>query len=209
MATHETLLRRGKRHWSFMSMTCYGAMDRAGGRLWNKALEHLELSEGERLLDIGCGQGGMLVAGRNAVGPSGHLVGVDYSPHMVAKARKRIAPHAWTNVEVRQADASRESHGEAEFDAATALMSISAMPDVAKAVNLAHDALRHGGRLFVFDLRLAGTDRKTRILRGSYRATAGFTGADVLTELRRTFATVELVVPEHPTMTMVLAIKTA
>jgi ubiquinone/menaquinone biosynthesis C-methylase UbiE len=207
MTTHDTLLRRGRRHWNFASMTYYGVLDRFGGRLWIKALEHLRLSEGERVLDIGCGRGGLLVAMREAVGPSGHAVGVDYSSHMVAKARKRIRRHGWTNVEVRQADASRVPHGTAEFDAATALASLSAMPDVANAVQLAHDALRPGGRFFVFDLRLAGNTRKIRILRRFYRATAGFTGVDVLAELRRTFATVELLVPEHPTMTIVLATK--
>jgi hypothetical protein len=47
-----------------------------------------------------------------------------------------------------------------------------------------------------------------RLLRGIYRATAGFTGADVIAELRRTFATVR---PAHPvgefgtTLTIALA----
>jgi ubiquinone/menaquinone biosynthesis C-methylase UbiE len=207
MPTHDTLLRRGKRNWNFAAMTYYGPMDRAGGRLWDKALEHLELREGERVLDIGCGLGGMLVAMRKVVGDTGHAVGVDYSPRMVAKTRKRIRRHGWTNVEVRQADASRVPQGCEEFDAAVALTSFSCMPDVAAAVALAHEALRPGGRLFVFDMRLVGDSRKVRLMRRFYRATAGFTGADVLAELRRTFATVVLLVPEHPMMTMVLATK--
>src|SRR5262249_1003956 len=104
-------------------------------------------------------------------------------------------------------DASRVPHGEAEFDAAVALMSFSAMPDPARAVELAHDALRPGGRLFVFDVRLAGRGRRTRFLRRGYRATAGFTGADVLAEVRRVFDTMEILIPERSGLTMVLATK--
>ena len=207
MTTHEALLRRGQRHWDRASRIRYPIMDRLGKRLWHKALEHLTLSEGERVLDIGCGLGGMLVAARRAVGPTGRAVGVDYSPRMVAKTRKRIARLGWTNVEVRRADASRDPHGSAEFDAAVALTSFSCMPDVATAVALAHEALRPGGRLFLFDVRLAGDSRKIRLMRRYYRATAGAPEADVLTELRRAFPTVQLLAPEHPVMTMVLARK--
>ena len=78
------------------------------------------------------------------------------------------------------------------------------MPDVATAVRLAHDALRPGGRLFVFDMRLvvkgsAWRRSVTRLQRSIYRVTAGFTGADVLAELRRRFAAVEPVVPAGDT----------
>jgi hypothetical protein len=105
--------------------------------------------------------------------------------------------------------------GHREFDAAVALNSFSAMPDVRAAVELAHDALRPGGRLFVFDMRLVitghlGKRMLTRLMRGIYRVTAGFTGADVVAELRKVFATVEPVMPSvevGTTMTAVLATK--
>lgn len=210
MASHETLLRRGRRHWNFAAVTYYGLMERlAGGRLWEMARSHLALSAGERVLDIGCGTGTMLAALRREVGAAGRVVGVDNSPRMADRSRRRVRAHGWSNVEVRWADASRVPHGDAEFDAALASTSISAMPDVATAVRLAHDALRPGGRLFVFDMRLVGDAPRTRIARGIYRATAGFTGADVLTELRHTFGAVELLVPEHPMMTIVLATRTS
>lgn len=134
------------------------------------------------------------------------MVGVDYSPRMLARARTAVRDNGWTNVEVREADASRTSHGHAEFDAAVALTSFSAMPDVAAAIEFAHEALRPGGRLFVFDMRLVPSGylwRRglTRLMRGVYRATAGFTGTDVLTELQRVFATVEWVLPPVETRT--------
>jgi hypothetical protein len=61
-------------------------------------------------------------------------------------------------------------------------------------------------------MRLAGNRLSIRLHRQIYRLTAGFTGADVLAELRETFATIEPVLPNgdtHELMTAVLATKAA
>jgi ubiquinone/menaquinone biosynthesis C-methylase UbiE len=201
--------------WDFASATYYGTMDRTRARLDDLALQELRLQPGESVLDIGCGPGATLERLREAVGPAGRVVGVDYSPRMVARAQRRVREHGWTNVTVRRADASRESLGDNEFDAAVALASLSAMPDVRAAAALAHDALRPGGRLFVFDMRLVltghlGKRMATRLMRGIYRATSGFTGADVIAELRHSFADVSAVLPGGElgtTLTVALATK--
>jgi hypothetical protein len=62
--------------------------------------------------------------------------------------------------------------------------------------------------LFVFDVRLARKTRTTRFLRAAYRRIAGFTGADVVTELRKVFDQVEPVFArEGDTTALVLARK--
>lgn len=198
---HATRLRRGRRTWDLAASTYYGLLDLFGGkRLRRAVLEHLRLQPGETFLDIGCGPGAMLAAAREVLGPNGKLVGVDYSPGMLRKARRRV--RQWSNVELREADASRTPLGDGDFDAATALNSFSAMPDAGAAVGLAYRALRPGGRLFVFDVR-----PKKRLSRGLYRATAGYTGTDVLAEIRERFETVQVLIPEHSAFTMVLATK--
>jgi ubiquinone/menaquinone biosynthesis C-methylase UbiE len=176
MKAHDKRLRRGRRTWDLASSTYYGAMDRSRARLDELALDHLEPRPGEHVLDIGTGLGGTLGPLSSAVGEAGRVVGVDYSPKMVARAQQRVADLA--NVSVRRADASRDSLGHREFDAAVALNSFSAMPDVRAAVEIAHDALLPGGRLFVFDMRLLVTGHlgkriMTRLMRGIYRLTAG------------------------------------
>lgn len=207
---HDARLRRGRRLWDLACVTYYGAIDRLNAPLREMAVKHLELRPGQAVLDIGCASGATLVALRAAVGSEGRVVGVDFSPRMVARARKLVAEHSWTNVEVREADASRTPHGTAEFDAVVAMAAFSAMPDVESAVDLAHDALRPGGRLFLFDIRLPGTKITTRIQRRVYSALAGFTGADVLVHLRRSFAEVEPVLPgtgDSTPITIMLATK--
>jgi ubiquinone/menaquinone biosynthesis C-methylase UbiE len=214
--TYERRLRHGRRLWDLAASTYYEALDRRRAQLDDMALEHLRLRPGESVLDIGCGTGATLPALREAVGTGGRLVGVDNSPRMLARAQRRVREHGWSNVTIRQADAARESLGHNEFDAVVALSSLSAMPDVRAGVEFAYEALRPGGRLFVFDMRLIPTGhlgkRMTiRLMRGIYRATAGFTGEDVISELSRTFATVTAVHPSGElgtTMTLALATKT-
>ena len=55
------------------------------------AIERLELRPGETVLDVGCGTGLSLARLRRAVGPSGHVVGIEQCPAMIDRARKRIA----------------------------------------------------------------------------------------------------------------------
>src|SRR5712691_1569347 len=70
-----------------------------------KAVELLNLKEGDRVLDMGCGPGGSFPYLVRAVGPSGEVVGVEISPEVVINARRRIERNEWSNVQVIQADA--------------------------------------------------------------------------------------------------------
>ena len=70
-----------------------------------KAVALLELAPGARVLDLGCGPGGSLPYLRQAVGPSGEVVGVEISPDVVVNARRRVARHRWGNVNVVEAAA--------------------------------------------------------------------------------------------------------
>jgi len=192
--------------WDFAALTYYRVLDRFSGSLNQLMIEKLDLGPGKAVLDIGCGTGASFPALAEAVGPQGRVVAMDFSPRMVAVARKRAAH--WPNVEVRHADACATDHGSEEFDAAVALGAFSAMPDVPAAIANACDALKPGGRLFVFDVRLAKKTRMTKVLRWGYRKIAGFSGADVVTELRNVFGQVEPVFAiEGETTTVVMATK--
>jgi len=68
-------------------------------------VEALPLSEGQVVLDVGCGTGlccGML---RQKVGEQGGVVGIEESPEMAAVAREHIAREDWHNVTVVQSPA--------------------------------------------------------------------------------------------------------
>ena len=60
----------------------------------------LGLEPGDVVLDTGCGTGKSFDHLIERVGPTGHVVGVDQSPEMIAIARERVASRGWTNVTV-------------------------------------------------------------------------------------------------------------
>lgn len=64
--------------------------DRGRRQLW--AAEQLGLVGGERVLEVGCGDGTTAAALCELVGPEGRVLAVDRSAEMVALARVRLAP---------------------------------------------------------------------------------------------------------------------
>ncbi len=102
-----------------------------------------------RLLDIGCGTGGLLerLAGRIEEG-----VGVDASRDMLALARTRLAEHGHAHLTVRQADMYRLPLADGSFDAVTLQMVLHYAEDPAAALAEAGRVLKPGGALLIVDL---------------------------------------------------------
>jgi demethylmenaquinone methyltransferase/2-methoxy-6-polyprenyl-1,4-benzoquinol methylase len=80
-----------------------------------KAVELLDLKEGDRVLDVGCGPGGSFPYLVRAVGQSGQVLGVEISAEISINARRRIKKNGWKNVEVIEA-AAQDVHLIGTFD---------------------------------------------------------------------------------------------
>lgn len=144
-------LERGRRVWDQWSDR-YAFSERDFEPVRTDAIEHLGLSSGDRVLDVGCGPGVSFDRLRESVGAEGEVVGVDYSPQMVERARERVDERGWTNVRVKRGDAATADFGDG-FDAAIATLSLSVVPDAERAVGNVRTSLRAGGTFVVFDLR--------------------------------------------------------
>lgn len=125
-------LERSRRVWDLWSQF-YGFNDRDTEPVRRRAVETLALTGGETVLDVGCGPGSNFELLRERVGPGGRVVGVDYSPKMVAKARARVENGSWDSVDVIRADATRPVVLPESVDAAVATLALSAMPDAREA----------------------------------------------------------------------------
>jgi SAM-dependent methyltransferase len=70
------------------------------------ALDAAAAAPGERAIDVGCGCGATVLELARRVGASGHVLGLDVSGPMAARARERIAAAGLTNAAVQLSDAA-------------------------------------------------------------------------------------------------------
>ncbi len=111
-----------------------------------------DLREGERVVDVGCGGGIDTLIASSMVGSSGHVIGVDMTLAMLAKARASAAAASITNVDFR------EGFGEAlpiEDGWAAVVISngvLNLMPDKDAALREMARVLKPGGRLQIGDI---------------------------------------------------------
>jgi demethylmenaquinone methyltransferase/2-methoxy-6-polyprenyl-1,4-benzoquinol methylase len=111
----------------------------------------LRLRPGETVLEVGCGTGWNLPHLLGAVGPAGHVLGLEWSSGMLARARARGLP---ANVVLQQGDAARDDPpGDLPIDAALFSYSLSAIPEPERALERVCRRLRAGGRIGIVDFR--------------------------------------------------------
>jgi ubiquinone/menaquinone biosynthesis C-methylase UbiE len=137
----------------------YNLVDRPLRRVRERAVSRLDLRPGSSVLDFGCGTGlsfGML---QRAVGLDGRVIGVDASPDMLARARRLVAHHGWTNVRLVEANADAVSLDPESVDAVLCFYTHDIMQSDA-AIETAAAALRPGGRI------VAAGAKRTTGLRG-------------------------------------------
>ena len=118
-----------------------------------KAVDRLDLRPGEHVLEIGCGTGRNLPYLSKAVGPHGHVYGVDLSPGMLARARALCDRNHWRNVELIESDAANY-RAPAALDGVMFGLSYNTMPHHLLVLREAWAQLRPGGRLVIMDAKL-------------------------------------------------------
>ncbi len=110
----------------------------------------LDPKPGERILDLGCGNGLLTEDLARAVGPLGRVVGLDPSPDMLSAARDRLAGSEIA--ELVEGDAAALPFDPDSFDKLVSLQVFEYFPDLAKPLDEVERVLRPGGRLVVGDM---------------------------------------------------------
>jgi ubiquinone/menaquinone biosynthesis C-methylase UbiE len=118
------------------------------GGLRERAATRLDPPSGGVVVDMGCGTGANLPYVRDRVGPTGRVLGVDFTPGVLAVARDRLADIP--NVGVVRGDATRPPVVDA--DAVFASFVSGMLSDPAAAVDTWADIVGPGGRLGLLDL---------------------------------------------------------
>ncbi len=134
-----------------------------------RVLQLAEISEGESVLDVGCGTGTLAIAAKQRVGPEGVVCGVDASVEMLARAESK-ARRAGFDLSLRNGVAEALPFADAMFDVVLSTVMLHHLPLKARllCVKEIRRVLKPGGRLLAVDF--AGfSDQKRSILSHFHR----------------------------------------
>jgi ubiquinone/menaquinone biosynthesis C-methylase UbiE len=115
-------------------------------------LAQLALPPTAHILELGCGTGVVLRALARRTGFSGHLVGVDQSPALIAAARRLAAEEGVDRcIEFQVGDVHHLSVADSSFDAVIAHTLVSHVADPLLVLKEAARVVRPGGSVAIFD----------------------------------------------------------
>lgn len=113
------------------------------------------IRRGDHVVDIGCGTGLNLPLLRGAVGPSGHITGLDLSPQMLTQARRRVRRNGWDNVTLIRGDAAAATLDGLpdRADVVLATYVVSLVADRARVVDRMLTIAAPGGTVCIVDMQ--------------------------------------------------------
>ena len=124
------------------------------GRARKLALELANARSGEAILEVAVGPGLALESLRRA-NPAGLTVGIDLTPAMLQRTRRRFRRRSLASPALLQADARFLPFTDARFDLvfSSYLLDLFSLPDIEKALPEMRRVLRPSGRLILVHLR--------------------------------------------------------
>lgn len=122
-------------------------------RTWRRrAADRAGLEPGDRVLDLCCGTGDLAIEVAGRVGPSGEVVGADFSEPMLEIAREKEPGEGEAAVSFVNADALELPFEDHSFDALTIGFGARNLADLDRGLDEMKRVLRPGGRLVILEI---------------------------------------------------------
>ncbi len=115
-----------------------------------------ELAPGETVVDLGCGAGLDSLYAARLVGPKGCVIGLDFAPEMVARARAAASAAGAATVDIRLTDGTSLPVDDATADVVIVNGIFNLNPDKDALLAEVLRVLRPGGRLVTAEIALSG-----------------------------------------------------
>ncbi len=146
-----------------------------------------DLKRGERVLDLGSGAGFDAFLAARQVGPSGHVIGVDMTAEMLARARANAEKAGLAHVEFRLGEIEHLPVADASIDVIMSNCVINLSPDKPAVFREAFRVLAPGGRLAISDI-VAIAPLPEQLAADMAAYTACVSGAALIGDLERMLA---------------------
>lgn len=114
------------------------------------------IKKGDTVLDLGSGAGNDCFVARHETGPEGKVIGIDFTPSMIQKARKNAEKLGFNNVEFREGDIEDMPVGDDSVDVIVSNCVLNLVPDKAAVFSEMFRVLEDDGHFSISDIVLEG-----------------------------------------------------
>ncbi len=118
--------------------------------------EFAKIKKGDTVIDLGSGAGNDCFVARHETGQEGKVIGIDFTPIMIQKARNNAEKLGYNNVEFREGDIDAMPVNDAVADVMVSNCVLNLVPNKAKVIAEMYRVLKPGGHFSVSDIVLVG-----------------------------------------------------